>query len=132
MDKGYQAFKTLRDDPDKIAPGRNKDEIEKTVKAISRALHNPSLESQSSKITDSALAVQNAHRSAGRELSRMLGDAFAHYLANRNISKPEDIWEPVVFDLDELGGIKLYRIVEIDRDHRIPVARWKIGKLFEE
>ena len=132
MDKGYQAFRTLRDDPDKIAPGRNKDEIEETIKAIARALGKPLLESQSSGIADSALAVQNAHRSAGRTLSRILGDAFARYLSDSNVSKPEDIWEPVPFDLDDLGDVKLYRIVEIDREHRLPVARWKIGKIFEE
>lgn len=132
MYKGYQAFKTLRDDPDKIAPGRNKDEIEETIKAIARALGKPSLELQSSWIADAALTVQNAHRSAGRNLSRMLGDAFAQYLSDSNVSKPEDIWEPVAFDLDDLGEVKLYRIVEIDREHRLPVARWKIGKLFEE
>lgn len=132
MDKGYQAFKTLRDDPDKIAPGRNKGEIEDTIKAIARALGKPSLESQSSGIADAALAVQNAHRSAGRNLSRTLGDAFARYLSDSNVSKPEDIWEPVSFDLDDLGDVKLYRIVEIDREHRLPVARWKIGKIFEE
>ena len=62
----------------------------------------------------------------------MLGDAFAQYLSDSNVSKPEDIWEPVAFDLDDLGEVKLYRIVEIDREHRLPVARWKIGKLFEE
>lgn len=132
MDKGYQAFRTLRDDPDKIAPGRNKDEIEETIKAIARALGKPLLESQSSGIADAALAVQNAHRSAGRNLSRILGDAFARYLSNSNVSKPEDIWEPVPFDLDDLGDVKLYRIVEIDREHRLPVARWKIGRIFEE
>ena len=132
IDKGYQAFRTLRDDPDKIAPGRNKDEIEETIKAIARALGKPLLESQSSGIADSALAVQNAHRSAGRTLSRVLGDAFARYLSDSNVSKPEDIWEPVPFDLDDLGDVKLYRIVEIDREHRLPVARWKIGKIFEE
>lgn len=132
MDKGYQAFKTLRGDPDKIAPGRNKGEIEETIKAIARALGKPSLESQSSGIADAALAVQNAHRSAGRNLSRMLGDAFARYLSDSNVSKPEDIWEPIPFDLEELGDVKLYRIVEIDREHRLPVARWKIGKIFEE
>lgn len=132
MGKGYQAFKTLQDDPDKIAPGRNKDEIEETIKAIARALGKPSLESQSSGIADAALAVQNAHRSAGRSLSRTLGDAFAQYLSDRNVSKPEDIWEPIPFDLDDLGEVKLYRIVEIDRKHRLPVARWKIGKIFEE
>lgn len=132
MDKGYQAFKTLQDDPDKIAPGRNKDEIEETIKAIARALGSPSLESQSSGIADAALTVQNAHRSAGRSLSRTLGDAFAQYLSDRNVSKPEDIWEPIPFDLDDLGDVKLYRIVEIDRERRLPVARWKIGKIFEE
>jgi len=132
MDKGYQAFKTLQDDPDKIAPGRNKDEIEETIKAIARALGSPSLESQSSGIADAAFTVQNAHRRAGRNLSRTLGDAFTQYLLYRNVSKPEDIWEPIPFDLDDLGDVKLYRIVEIDREHRLPVARWKIGKIFEE
>lgn len=132
MDKGYQTFKTFRDDPDKIAPGRNKDEIEKTIKAIARALGKPSLDLQSSEIAEAASVVQNAHRSAGKSLSKMLGDAFAQYLLDSNVSKPEDIWEPVTFDLHDLGDVKIYRIVEIDREHHLPIARWKIGKLFEE
>lgn len=132
MNKSYQAFKTLREDPEKIAPGRSRDEISETVVALARSLNNPELESESDTIADAALSVQNAHRSAGRNLSKMLGDAFSNYLAGSGISKPDDIWEPIPFYLNELGEVTIYRITEIDREHRIYVAQWKVGKIFEE
>ena len=62
----------------------------------------------------------------------MLGDAFSNYLAGSGISKPDDIWEPIPFYLNELGEVTIYRITEIDREHRIYVAQWKVGKIFEE
>lgn len=132
MTKGYQAFKTLARDAEKIAPGRSIEEIAETVVAIARALHNPRLEAESSDIAKAALKVQTAHRRAGRMLSRTLGEQFGIYLADNGIAKPEDIWEPVTFDLGGLGEVSVYRITEIDRDRRVRVVRWKLGKVLDE
>lgn len=131
MKKGYQAFKSLLEDPDKIAPGRSGGEIMETVIAIARALGDSDLEMQASSVASAALRVQSAHRRAGRMLSSRLGAVFSDYLSNEGISKPEEIWEPIPIDLDELGEVTLYRVIEVDREHLLPVSPSKIGKLFE-
>ena len=129
MNKGYQAFTALSE---RIAPGRSSAEITETVVAIARALHNPTLEARAEFIAAAALDVQNAHRSAGKQLGKMLGAALLNYISVNDIAKSEDIWEPISLDLDTLGEVSIYRIIEVDRDHRVNVIPAKIGKVYEE
>ena len=132
MGKGMQAFRSLRDDPNKIAPGRSLTEIVRTVSAIGRALHDEQLVCRAEEIAQAGVEVQTRHRLAGRQLSSTLAKAFMAYTVESDLSKPEDIWSPVDLVVDGIGAVKLCRILSIDRDHALRVPDWKTGKLYEE
>lgn len=132
MRKGYQAFKGLKADSDRISLGRNHGEIVEAVRAFAKALHDKELDERADRIAEAGIRVQTAHRLAGRRLSDTLASAFTNYMTTRDISKPEDIWEPVEFDIEGLGAVKLCRIIEIDRSRLISVPDWKTGKLLKE
>lgn len=132
MSKGLQAFRSLRDDSNKIAPGRNLTEIVETVRAIGRALHDEQLVDRAEEIAQAGVEIQTRHRLAGRQLSSTLAEAFMSYMVESDLSKPEDIWSPVDLIIDGIGAVKLCRILAIDRDHVLRVPDWKTGKLYEE
>lgn len=132
MNKGFPAFRGLRRNPDRISPGNSQDEITDTILAIARSLPDFSLQRDANEIAKAGMELQNQHRLAGRRLSKTLAEVFSKYMSATDLSKPNDIWDPVNLEIEELGNVKLCRILDIDRDDTVLVLDSKTNRLLEE
>ena len=75
--------------------------------------------------------IKNAHIKAGRILSDRLTESIALNLSNGSVIDPLNIWEPIEIELNEVGVVKILKIVDIGQAF-IPVESSNSNKVLAE
>lgn len=105
---GLQAFRSWINNDDFIAP-QDKDNL----LYIAIALKDNYLINNIKKITEACAIVNAAHKKAGFEISNKLKKEVSKFLSKMPNLGMIDIWEPIELQLDELGKIKILKVILI-------------------
>ncbi len=112
-------------DEDKIAPD-NKDDL----MYIAQITEDTVLIEMIDTVFDAAREVRNAHIQAGRYLSGKLKEKIASALHEYGDIDPFNIWEPVILSLEDIGTVKILKVIDIGT--RIEVDAADTNRLIEE
>lgn len=69
------------------------------------------------RIYNASREVRAAHTQAGMDLSRLLHARIAEELKNMGDIDPYNIWEPLEMDLEEIGTVRILKVIDVN-DHR--------------
>lgn len=115
--KGMITFSNWIDDEDMIAPQDKED-----IRIIAEAFDNETLRELLDKVYDAAKEVRRAHTQAGMQLSKLLKQKIAQELKDQEISDIYNIWEPIAFDVEGVGTVKLLKVIDIETEMEIGAA----------
>jgi len=121
----YQTVRGWIVDEDKIAPD-NKDDL----MYIAQITEDAVLFEMIDVVFDAAREVRNAHIQAGRYLSGKLKEKIAAALHEYGDIDPFNIWEPVILSLEDIGTVKILKVIDIGP--RIEVDAADTNRLIEE
>ena len=105
---GLQAFRSWINNDDFIAP-QDKDNL----LYIASALNDNYLINNIDNIFDVCRYVKTAHVRAGNEISSRLKKGIADALSELPDLDKTDVWDPIDLQLDELGKVKILKIISI-------------------
>ena len=95
-------------DEDKIAPEKKED-----LKYIALITEDSVLLEMIDDVFDAAREVKNAHIQAGKYLSGFLKQKLASALHEYGEIDPFNIWEPITLMLDDIGTVKILKVIDI-------------------
>ena len=82
-------------------------------------------------IYDAGNYIQNVHIKAGRILSDRLTEGIAKKLLSGERIDPFNIWDPIELDLEEVGAVKVLKIIDLGQEW-IPVNSNDTNKILTE
>lgn len=106
--RGYHTVSGWIADEDMIAPEQKED-----LKFIGEATESDVLLERLDEIFDAAQKVRNAHRLAGKILSRQMKGRIAEFLMNCGDIDPFNIWKPIEIEIDQIGRVRILKIIDI-------------------
>lgn len=115
--KGYQAIRGWILDDDVIAP-QSKQDLEYIAAATGSSVLNELLD----QIYDAAQTVRSAHIQAGRVLSMYLRSRIVEALKEYGDIDPFNIWEPIEMQVEEIGTIRILKIIDIGTPVTVDIA----------
>ncbi|MBD5152828.1 MAG: hypothetical protein HDT16_10305 [Oscillibacter sp.] len=115
--KGYQAIRGWILDDDVIAPQSKQD-----LKHIAAATGSSVLNELLDQIYDAAQTVRSAHIQAGRVLSMYLRSRIVEALKEYGDIDPFNIWEPIEMQVEEIGTIRILKIIDIGMPVTVDIA----------
>lgn len=104
----YQTVRGWITDENKISPGQKEDLI-----YIAQATKDKELLNIVNEVYEAARVVISAHIQAGRYLSAQLKTKIASALHEYNDIDPHNLWEPIVLTFDDIGTVKILKVIEI-------------------
>lgn len=104
----YQTVRGWIVDEDKIAPEKKED-----LKYIALITEDSVLLEMIDDVFDAAREVKNAHIQAGKYLSGFLKQKLASALHEYGEIDPFNIWEPITLMLDDIGTVKILKVIDI-------------------
>ncbi len=123
--KNYMTFNNWVEDTSMIAPQDKED-----IQCIVKALKNETLTELLDKVYEAAKEVRKMHTQAGVQLSKILKDKIVHELKEQNISDVYNIWDPIQFEVEGVGKVKLLKV--IDRESPIEIDSSMTNRLLSE
>lgn len=115
--KGYQAVHGWLTDEDVIAP-QSKEDLEH----IARITGSGVLKERLEQIFDAAQMVRSAHIQAGKMLSAHLRRRIAEALREYGDIDPFNIWQPIELQLDDVGLVRILKIIDISTSIVVDIA----------
>ncbi len=115
--KGYQAVHTWLNDEEVIAPQSRED-----LGYIAKITGSGVLKEKLDEIFDAAQTVRSAHIQAGRMLSNHLRRRIAEALKEYGDIDPFNIWEPVELQLEDVGLVRILKIIDIASPVTVDIA----------
>lgn len=112
--KSLITFNNWIDDEDMIAPQDKED-----LQNIAEAFDNETLRALLDKVYDAAKEVRKAHTQAGMQLSKLLQEKIAQELKEESITDVYNIWEPITVEVEDVGNVKLLKIIDIESEVEI-------------
>lgn len=110
--KGFQTISNWAHDERLIAPNEKQD-----LEIIAKVSADPVLTEKLDKIYNAGKEVKAAHTQAGMDLSRLLRARIADVLKEMGEIDPYNIWEPLELDLEEIGTVRILKVIDVN-DHR--------------
>ena len=123
--KGFQTVKRWIEDDEIIAPQQKQD-----LQYIAEVTDSEVLKELIDKIFDASREVKAAHTKAGRILSIQLQRKVVEELKKYGMIDQFSIWEPIEMDVDEIGTVKVLKIIDISS--AIKVEASDTNRLIEE
>lgn len=123
--KDFSRFLSWLTDDDIIAPMQKDDLI-----YIAKATEDSVLLELADKVYDAAREVKNAHVQAGKYLSNRLKKTIAEILKSYGDIDPFNILEPISLPLEDIGTVKILKIIDIGCSVVVDVAY--ANRLIEE
>jgi hypothetical protein len=123
--KDFPTISSWITDEDRISP-RDKDDLV----AIAKVTEDEVLLEKIDEIYEAGKEVRRAHVMAGRYLSDELKKNIAHELQSYGKIDPYNIWEPVSIQLEDIGIVKILKIIDIGSE--IVVDAGDANRLIEE
>ena len=123
--KGFQTVKRWIEDDEIIAPQQKQD-----LQYIAEVTDSDVLKELIDKIFDASREVKAAHTKAGRILSIQLQRKVVEELKNYGTIDQFNIWEPIEMDVDEIGTVKVLKIIDISSVIKVDAS--DTNRLIEE
>lgn len=98
---------------------------------IAQATNDSVLLEKIDEIYDAGDYIQNVHIKAGRILSDRLTEGIAKKLLSAERIDPYNIWDPIELDLEEVGAVKVLKIIDLGQEW-IPVNSNDTNKILSE
>jgi len=98
-------------DEDAIIPNDKSDLI-----AIAIAIDDSELLEEVDEIYEAGRTVMSAHIKAGRVISEKLRRCIADELCSQQRIDPYTIWDPISFNIDDVGKVNVHKIIDINRE----------------
>lgn len=124
-DKEIVTIKNWIDDEDMIAPKAKKD-----LQYIADATDNKELKEMLDDVYEAVNKVRGAHIQAGRILSQQLKSKLANVLRKYGNIEPNNFWEPIEIEVENIGIVKVLKVIDIG--HAIPIDASNTNRLIEE
>ncbi len=124
--RNYQTVKNWLQSDDLIIPQDADD-----LKYIAEITGDSVLVEKMDEIIHAGNFVKNTHIKAGRVLSDRLRESIASILLKEKEIDPYNIWEPIEIELDEVGMVKILKIIDIGQEF-IPVEASNTNKVLAE
>lgn len=124
--RNYQTVKNWLQSEELIIPQDSDD-----LKYIAEITGDSVLAEKMNEIINVGNYIKNAHIKAGRILSDRLTESIALNLSNGSVIDPLNIWEPIEIELNEVGVVKILKIVDIGQAF-IPVESSNSNKVLAE
>ena len=123
--KDKQTIRNWMTNDNMIIPRSRKD-----LEIIAKATGDKGLSAKIDSVIEAAKIVNRAHVKAGRTLSIMLKGKIADILSGENNVDVFSTWDPIEFQIEGIGLVKLLRIVDIGAP--ITVSNMNTNRLFIE
>ena len=101
------------------------------LKYIAEITGDSVLAEKMNEIINAGNYIKNAHIKAGRILSERLTESIAMNLSNGNAIDPFNIWKPIEIELNEVGVVKVLKIMDIGQEF-IPIESSNSNKVLAE
>ncbi len=124
--RNYQTVRNWLQSDDLIIPQDVED-----LKYIAEITGDSVLMEKMDEIIHAGNIVKNTHLKAGRVLSDRLRESIASILLKESKIDPYNIWEPIEIELEEVGTIKILKIIDIGQGF-IPVEASNTNKVLAE
>jgi len=98
-------------DGDVIIPQDKSDLI-----AIAMAIEDSTLLEEVDEIYESGRTIMSAHIKAGRIISEKLRRCIADELHSHQRIDPYAIWDPITFNIDDVGKVNIFKIIDITKE----------------
>jgi hypothetical protein len=92
------------------------------LRYIAKATNDNILLEQLESIFDAGKEVKRAHVQAGKTLSELLKTKVAQRIQELGEIDPYNIWEPITLHLDEIGTVKILKIIDIGSSMLVDTA----------
>ena len=107
--KGFQTIWNWAYDEKLIAPNDKED-----LELIAKVSADPLLKEMLDRIYNASREVRAAHTQAGMDLSRLLRARIAEELKSMGDIDPYNIWEPLEMDLEEIGTVRILKVIDVN------------------
>lgn len=122
--KGTVTIQRWIADEDLIAPQTKEDII-----AIAKATENETLQEKIDQVYSAIQEIRSSHIKAGHELSEKLKNSLADELKNNSID-PFNIWNPMDIHIEDIGDIKILKIIDIGA--KMQIDSTDVNRLFKD
>lgn len=109
--KNIQTVRNWLMSEDIIIPQKKEDLI-----FIAQVTNDSVLLEKVDEIYDAGDYIQNVHIKAGRILSERLTEGIANKLLSAERIDPFNIWDPIELDLEEVGSVKVLKIIDLGQE----------------
>ena len=123
--KDKQTIKNWMINDNMIIPRSRKD-----LEIIAKVTGDKNLANKMDSVIEAGNIVNRAHIKAGRTLSNMLKSKIADILSGENNLDTFSTWDPIEFQIDNIGVVKLLKIIDIGAP--ITVSYMNTNRLFAE
>lgn len=123
--KDKQTIKNWMINDNMIIPRSRKD-----LEIIAKVTGDKNLANKMDSVIEAGNIVNRAHIKAGRTLSNMLKSKIADILSGENNLDTFSTWDPIEFQIDNIGVVKLLKIIDIGSP--ITVSYMNTNRLFAE
>ena len=124
--RNYQTVRNWLQSEELIIPQDSED-----LKYIAEITGDSVLAEKMNEIINAGNYIKNAHIKAGRILSERLTESIAMNLSNGNAIDPFNIWKPIEIELNEVGVVKVLKIMDIGQEF-IPIESSNSNKVLAE
>lgn len=124
--RNYQTVRNWLQSEDLIIPQDAED-----LKYIAEITGDSVLLEKMDEVISAGNYIKNTHIKAGRVLSERLSASIASTLLQEKEIDPYNIWEPIELELDEVGIVKILKIIDIGQEY-IPVDFGNANKILAE
>ncbi len=124
--RNYQTVKNWLQSDDQIIPQDVED-----LKYIAEVTGDGVLLEKLEEVVSAGRFITNAHIRAGRVLSERLSEGIATKLITEESIDPFNIWAPIEIDLDDVGVVKVLKVIDIGQEY-IAVDASNSNKIMDE
>ena len=124
--RNYQTVKNWIQSDDQIIPQDPGD-----LKYIAEVTGDSVLMEKMDEVVEAGRFIMTAHIKSGRILSERLSECIATKLINDKSIDPFNIWEPIEMELDDVGAVKVLKIIDIGQEY-IAVDASNSNKIMDE
>lgn len=124
--RNYQTVKNWLQSDDQIIPQDVED-----LKYIAEVTGDSVLLEKMEDVVSSGRFIMNAHIKAGRVLSERLSEGIASKLISEKAIDPFNIWEPIEIELNDVGAVRVLKVIDIGPEY-ITVDAGNSNKILNE